>query len=151
MFSSNLDPKTKQPKFMYDPKTVGKRALAIGDIRKTSTAMLPGQNAVPFDPKAGWKAGDLLSQYYLSTADASGSAADNKNAKGVWKDGLWTVEWVRSRNLSNADDKALKDGKAYNFAFAVHDDNMTSRGHHVSFPVTVGFGAKATIEATRLK
>jgi hypothetical protein len=61
------------------------------------------------------------------------------------------VEWVRSRNLSNADDKALKDGKAYNFAFAVHDDNMTSRGHHVSFPVTVGFGAKATIEATRLK
>ena len=36
-------------------------------------------------------------------------------------------------------------------AFAVHDDNMTSRGHHVSFPVTVGFGAKADIEATQLK
>jgi hypothetical protein len=151
MFISNLDPNTKQPRYMYDPNKVGKRALAIGDIRKTTTAMLPGQNAVPFDPKAGWKAGDLVSQYYLSAADASGSAADNKNAKGVWKDGLWTVEWVRSRNLSNADDKALKDGKAYNFAFAVHDDNMTSRGHHVSFPVTVGFGAKATIEATRLK
>jgi hypothetical protein len=151
MFSSNLDPKTKQPKFMYDPKTVGKKALAIGDIRKMSTAMLPGQNAVPFDPKAGWNAGDLLSQYYLSRADAAGSAADNKNAKGVWKDGMWTVEWARPRNLANSDDKALKDGKAYNFAFAVHDDNMTSRGHHVSFPVTVGFGAKATIEATRLK
>ena len=151
MFSSNLDPKTKQPKFMYDPKKVGKNALAIGDIRNMSTAMLPGQNAVPFDPKAGWKAGDLLSQYYVSRADAAGSAADNKNAKGVWKDGVWTVEWARPRNLANADDKALKDGKAYNFAFAVHDDNMTSRGHHVSFPVTVGFGAKATIEATRLK
>jgi hypothetical protein len=151
MFSSNLDPKTKQPKFMYDPTKVGKRALAIGDIRKTSTAMLPGQNAVPFDPKAGWNAGDLLSQYYLSRADAAGSAADNKNAKGVWKDGMWTVEWARPRNLANADDKALKDGKVYNFAFAVHDDNMTSRGHHVSFPVTVGFDAKAAIEATRLK
>ena len=151
MFISNLDPKTKQPRYMYDPNKVGKRALAIGDIRKTTTAMLPGQNAVPFDPKAGWKAGDLVSQYYLSMADASGSAADNKNVKGVWKDGLWTLEWVRSRNLANADDKALKDGKAYNFAFAVHDDNMTSRGHHVSFPVTVGFGAKAAIEATKLK
>jgi len=151
MFSSNLDPNTKQPRYMYDPNKVGKRALAIGDIRKTTTAMLPGQNAVPFDPKAGWKAGDLVSQYYLSSANATGSAADNKNAKGAWKDGMWTVEWVRSRNLANADDKALKDGKAYNFAFAVHDDNMTSRGHHVSFPVTVGFGAKATIEATRLK
>jgi hypothetical protein len=45
----------------------------------------------------------------------------------------------------------LKEGKTYNFAFAVHDDNMTSRGHHVSFPVTVGFGAKAAIEATRLQ
>jgi hypothetical protein len=40
-FSSNLDAKTKQPKFMYDAKKTGKNALAIGDIRKTSTAMLP--------------------------------------------------------------------------------------------------------------
>jgi len=151
MFSSNLDPKTKQPKYMYDPKTVGKRALAIGDIRKTSTAMLPGKNAVPFDPKAGWKAGDLLSQYVVDRQYATESAADNKQVKGLWKDGAWTVVWARPRNLANSDDKALKDGKAYNFAFAVHDDNMTSRGHHVSFPVTVGFGAKATIEATRLK
>ncbi len=38
-----------------------------------------------------------------------------------------------------------------NFAFAVHDDNITTRGHHVSFPVTVGFGAKAAIEATKLE
>jgi hypothetical protein len=59
--------------------------------------------------------------------------------------------WARPRNLKNADDKTLQDGKTYNFAFAVHDDNMTSRGHQVSFPLTVGFGAKAEIEATRLK
>jgi hypothetical protein len=51
----------------------------------------------------------------------------------------------------NADDKPLAEGKVYNFGFAVHDDNITSRGHHISFPVTVGFGAKAAIEATRLK
>ena len=38
-----------------------------------------------------------------------------------------------------------------NFGFAVHDANITSRGHQISFPVTVGFGAKATIEATRLR
>jgi hypothetical protein len=38
-----------------------------------------------------------------------------------------------------------------NYAFAVHDDNITTRGHHVSFPVTVGFDAKAAIEATKLK
>ena len=65
--------------------------------------------------------------------------------------GFAGAAWARARNLTNADDKALKDGKVYNFGFAVHDDNMTSRGHQVSFPVTVGFGAKAAIEATKLK
>jgi hypothetical protein len=42
----------------------------------------------------------------------------------------------------------LKEGKTYDFAFAVHDDNITARGHQVSFPVAVGFGAKADIQAT---
>jgi hypothetical protein len=64
---------------------------------------------------------------------------------------MWTVVWTRPLKLTNPDDKALTEGKVYNFAFAVHDDNITTRGHHVSFPVTVGFGAKAAIEATKLK
>ena len=150
-FTSNLDAKTRQPRYMYDAKKVGASALTEATIRKSPTALLPGENAVPFDPKIGWKAGDLLPQYYLSRAGAEGSAADNKNTKGVWKDGMWTVEWVRPLNLANADDKALREGKVYNFGFAVHDDNITSRGHQISFPITVGFGAKAAIEATRLK
>lgn len=150
-FASNMDAKTKQPRFMYDEKKAGKKALRIEDLRKTSTVLIRGQNAVPFDPNAGWKEGDLVSQYVVSREDAAGSAADNKDAKGVWKDGMWTVVWARKLNLTNPDDKALKEGKAYNFAFAVHDDNVTSRGHQVSFPVTLGFGAKADIQATKLK
>ena len=150
-FSSNVDPKTKQPKFMYDEKKVGKKALAIDDMRKMPTVLVRGESAVPFDPNAGWKEGDLLSQYVVSRADAAGSAADNKQVKGVWKDGTWTLVWARPLNLANPDDKALKEGKAYNFAFAAHDDNVTSRGHFVSFPVAVGFGAKADIQATKLK
>lgn len=150
-FGSNADSKTHQPKFMYDEKKVGKKALRAEDIRKMPTALVREQNAVAFDPNAGWKEGDLIPEYLVSGADASGSAADNKQAKGVWKDGMWTVVWARPRNLANADDKALKEGKVYNFGFAVHDDNITTRGHHISFPVTVGFGAKAAIEATKLK
>jgi hypothetical protein len=150
-FGSNVDPNTHQPRFMYDEKKVGKKALAAGDIRKMPTALIRGQNAVPFDPNAGWKAGDLIPEYVLNREGAKGSGADNKNVTGVWKDGMWTVLWVRPLNLANPDDKALKEGKVYNFSFAVHDDNFTTRGHHVSFPVTVGFGAKADIEATRLK
>jgi hypothetical protein len=150
-FTSNMNAKTRQPVYMYDASKGGARSLTDATMRRTGTALIPGQNAVPFDPNAGWKAGDLLPQYYLSRTEASGSAADNKNVKGAWKDGTWTVEWVRPLNLKNADDKALREGKVYNFGFAVHDDNITSRGHQVSFPVTVGFGAKAAIEATRLK
>ena len=149
-FGSNMDAKTKQPRYMFDEKKVGKRAFSDTDLPKSGGVLLREQNAVAFDANAGWKAGDLLPQYYV-TAEAKGSAADNKNVKGVWQNGMWTVVWVRPLNLANPDDKALKEGKVYNFGFAVHDDNITTRGHQVSFPVTVGFGAKATIEATRLK
>lgn len=150
-FSSNVDPSTKMPRYMYDEKKVGKKALTLDDIRKTNTVIIREQGAVPFDANAGWKQGDLLPQYVVSKEDASGSAADNKQVKGVWKDGLWTVVWARPLSLANADDKALKEGKVYNFAFAVHDDNITSRGHQVSFPVKVGFGVKAQVEATKLQ
>ena len=149
-FASNMDPKTKQPRFMFDEKKLGKKALGPADLAK-SAILLRDVNAVAFDPGAGWKEGDLLPQYFMSDKLATGSAADNKAAKGTWKDGAWTVVWARPMNLANPDDKALKEGRAYHFGFAVHDDNITTRGHHVSFPVTVGFGAKADIQATRLK
>jgi hypothetical protein len=34
--------------------------------------------------------------------------------------------------------------------FAVHDDNITTRGHHVSFVRTLGFGTAADIRAVKL-
>jgi hypothetical protein len=150
-FGSNVDPKTHQPRFMYDENKVGKKALTADDIRKMPTALIREQNAVPFDLNADWKVGDLIPAYVLNKEGAKGSGADNKDVKGVWQNGMWTVVWTRPLNLSNPDDKALKEGKVYTFSFAVHDDNITTRGHHVSFPVTVGFGAKAAIEATKLK
>lgn len=150
-FSSNMDAKTKQPKYMYDAAKMSRKAFAIDDIRKGPTALVPGQNGVPFDANAGWKAGDLLPQYVVSREGAKGSAADNRQVKGEWKDGVWTVTWARPLGLKNPDDKALQEGKTYSFAFAVHDDNITTRGHHVSFPMTVGFDAKGDIQATRLK
>ena len=67
-----------------------------------------------------------------------------------WKDGVWTVVIVRPLGLMNDDDKLLKEGGIYNVGFAVHDDNITTRGHHISFVKTLGFGAKADIEAVNL-
>lgn len=57
---------------------------------------------------------------------------------------------IRPLGLTNADDKALREGGVYNVGFAVHDDNITTRGHHVSFVKTLGFGAKADIQAVKL-
>lgn len=147
-FASNMDGKTKTPRFMFKGAD---KAFSDANPPKNGGVLIAGQNAVPFDPNAGWKAGDLLPQYYLSAEGAKGSAADNKYAKGVWKDGTWTLVWARPLNLRNPDDKALQEGKSYTFGFAVHDDNITTRGHHVSLPVTVGFGAKGDIQATKLK
>ena len=150
MFGGNADKETHMPKFMWDEKRVGYKSITADKLRQGEHFLIREQNAVPFDPKAGWKEGDMIPDYITSREDAKGSAADN-NAVGSWKNGMWTVVLVRPLNLTNDDDKALKVGGVYNVGFAVHDDNITTRGHHVSFVKTLGIGAKADIQATKLK
>ncbi len=149
-FSSNVNKKTHEPKYMFDPAKFGKMAVKFDDIRKMPTTLIRETNAVKFDPKAAWQEGDLIPKYIVSRVDSKGSAADNNRSMGEWKDGMWTVVWARKLGLSNPDDKALNIGGVYSVGFATHDDNITTRGHHVSFPIKIGFGAKAMIEATKL-
>ena len=146
-FASNLDGKTKQPNFMFDAAKFGSKAVTADQVRKKDNYLIKGVNAVAFDANAGWKEGDMVPRYVLGQAE--GSAADNKGT-GTWKDGMWTVVIVRPLGLANADDKALKDGGVYSVGFGVHDDNITTRGHFVSFVRTLGFGAKAEIQAVKL-
>ncbi|MFZ3288362.1 MAG: ethylbenzene dehydrogenase-related protein [Telluria sp.] len=149
-FSSNADKGTHAPKYMWDIQKTGYKSITADQLRKGDHFLIREQNAVPFDPNAGWKEGDLIPDYLVSRADAKGSAADN-NAISSWKDGVWTVLMIRPLGLANDDDKALKEGGIYNVGFAVHDDNITTRGHHVSFVRTLGLGAKADIRATKLR
>lgn len=146
-FASNMDNEKKIPKFMYDAGKFKSKATTAQDVRKRDPFLIKGVNAVPFDPQAGWKEGDMVPRYYLQPVEDS--AADN-TGQGTWKDGVWTVVITRPLGLANPDDKALKEGGVYTVGFGVHDDNITTRGHHVSFPVTVGFGAKADIQAVKL-
>jgi len=149
MFGGNADAKTHAPKFMWDEKKMGYKSITADQLRKGDHFLIREQNAVPFDPNAGWKEGDMIPDYLISREDAKGSAADN-NAIASWKDGMWTVVVIRPLGLANDDDKSLKEGGVYNVGFAVHDDNITTRGHHVSFVKTLGFGAKADIQAVKL-
>ena len=149
MFGSNVEPKTRAPRFMWDAAKVGYKSITAKELRKGDHFLIREQNAVAFDPNAGWKEGDMIPDYVISRQDAAGSAADN-NAIANWKDGIWTVVMIRPLGLGNSDDKALKDGGVYNIGFAVHDDNITTRGHHVSFNRTLGFGVKADIQAVKV-
>ncbi len=146
-FASNLDDKTRQPRYMYDASKFGAKAVTQSQVPGKGNFLILGDNAVPFDPNAGWKEGDMVPRYFLQAP--TGSAGDNKGA-GTWKDGVWTVVMTRPLNLANGDDKALKPGGVYSVGFAVHDENITTRGHFVSFPLTLGLGAKADIEAVKL-
>jgi len=149
MFGGNADAKTHAPRFMWDEKKVGYKSITADQLRKGDHFLMREQNAVPFDPNAGWKEGDMIPDYFVSRDNAKGSAADN-NAIASWKDGVWTVVMIRPLGLGNDDDKSLKEGGVYNIGFGMHDDNITTRGHHVSFVRTIGFGAKASIQAVKL-
>ncbi|HSM20567.1 MAG TPA: ethylbenzene dehydrogenase-related protein, partial [Hyphomicrobiales bacterium] len=152
VFGSNWDKEKKQPKYMFDESKVGFKAHRADTLRETeTTSIIPEENAVAFDPDAGWQEGDMIPEYFVTREGASGSAADNADVKGVWKDGMWTVTWARPLDTGNDDDKVLEPGGTVTVGFAVHDDNITTRGHHVSFPMTLGLGAKADIEATKVE
>jgi hypothetical protein len=151
-FGSNLDRATMTPKFMFDAAKVGVKSLTvdgIGDFSKPYALIAEG-NAVPFDPSAGWKEGDVLPGQLLTRSGAEGSAADNKNVNGTWEAGVWTVTWTRPLNTGQPDDKPLSEGNAYTVGVAVHDDTVTTRFHFVSFPFTLGIGTEADIAAVRV-
>ena len=152
IFSKNWDKEKNQPRYMFDEQKVGFKSRNMDQIRDTAqpSSIIPEENAVAFDPNAGWKEGDMIPEYYVSRTMAKGSAADNNDVKGSWDNGTWSVVWVRKLDTGHPeDDKIFKEGNVYTFGFAVHDDNITTRGHHVSFPMTVGFGTKADIEAVK--
>ncbi len=153
MFAGNADAKTHAPKFMWDANKVGYKSITVDQLYKAEHFLIREKNAVPFDSTAGWKEGDMIPDYIVSREDAKGSAADN-NAIASWKDGVWTVVMIRPLGLTNGDDKALQAGGVYNIGFGVHDDNITTRGHHVSFVKTLGLGVskgtKVDITAAKL-
>jgi hypothetical protein len=139
---------------MFDAAKVGANALRAEDIGNPAkpAAIVKETNAVAFDPKAGWNIGDILPGRLVSRVDAKGSAADNDAAYGEWKDGTYTLVWRRKLDTGHpADDKIMKVGGKYTVSFAIHDDNVTTRFHHVSFPLTLGIGVDADIHAVTLK
>jgi len=153
MFSWNVNKKTMTPKYMFDAKKVGYNALRESDFTdpKKPMAIVKERNAVAYDAKAGFKKGDILPGRLLTTK-TEGSAGDNDSAKGTWKNGTYTLVWRRKLDTGHPmDDKIMKVGGVYTIGLGIHDDNVTTRFHQVSFPLSLGIGADADIKAVTLK
>ena len=140
-----------KPAWMYDRTKTGFSAIPDADLKRVldKFPLVIGQNAVPFDPKAAFKEGDILPHPVVQ--EPTESVADVQ-ASGVWKDGKWTVELKRKLNTRNPDDRVLEPGKVYDIGFSVFDDKVSNRRHHVTLPpMTLGLGVGADIRAVRVK
>lgn len=136
---------------MYDRTKTGFFAIPEKELSKMldKFPLIIGRNAVPFDPKASFKEGDILPHPVVQ--EPSGSVADIR-ASGVWKGGRWTLELKRKLNTGNPDDRVLEPGKVYDIGFAVFEDKVSNRRHHVTLPpLTLGLGVDADIRAVRVK
>lgn len=141
--------KNQLPQFMWNQKATGFRAIRDdGAVQNSNVSLIRGQNAVPFDPRVRWQAGDILPDRVVSpkvTKNITGT-----RAQGSWSNGVWTVVIARPLRPTGPGSKALAEGNVYNVGFAVHDDNVGTRAHHVSFVKTLGLGVKADIQAVKV-
>jgi hypothetical protein len=148
-FFNNWDGAKNQPRFMFDPaKNSGRAGLTPAQFRDPEAPILSAANRLPYDP-ALMKAGELLPRFGLDTPE--GSAADNRPVKGTYADGRWTLFWTRKLDTGSKDDVALKPGQSYPIGFSVHEDNVTARFHHVTFPMTLSLGGEGTVRAVSLR
>ncbi|MBS4023221.1 MAG: hypothetical protein KGZ79_12515 [Dethiobacter sp.] len=79
---------------------------------------------------AQFNEGDLLPRPVLRTPEGSGA---DVMASAAFKNGRWALVMRRKLVTGNADDNALQEGQVYRVGFAVFDDNVSNRRHHVSF------------------
>lgn len=153
-YSTNWDGDLKQPKVMFNAASAGYKALnwddvSGGKISQDSVYALIEGAAVPFDPNAGWKNGDVLPRRILKPA--TGSRGDiGVVGQGRWADGYWDVTLSRALDTGNPlDDKILRDHGTYDVAFAIHRNATGGRWHYVSLPQSLGLARQADIMATK--
>lgn len=106
-YTPNIQEQENRPLFMLNP-----------DKEQTGLPVLLAGEAVAFNPKKKYNKGDFIPGYLV--APFTGSRGDIQ-AKGVYKDGIWTVEFSRAFNTGHPDDIKFEEGKEYFFSLKVFD------------------------------
>jgi hypothetical protein len=125
------------PAWMFDAKKVGFKTARLDEMQRNLELfhLIEGQTAVDFDAEAEFQEGDILPVALVR--EPEGSAGDVQ-ANGSYRDGRWTVVLRRKLDTGNPDDTRFVAGERYNLAFAVHDDFVGGRRHHVSWVYIMG-------------
>jgi len=69
---------------------------------------------------------------------------------GAFTSGRYTAVFKKKLVSEEPNAVRLKPGDVFTIGLAIHDDGASKRKHFVSFPVTVGLGTSADIEAERV-
>ena len=67
------------------------------------------------------------------------SGGQGVDFSGSLNDGIWTVEMTRKLVSDKPGDISMSSDQWYNIGFAIHDDYSSSRFHHVSLGLKLGF------------
>ncbi len=67
------------------------------------------------------------------------SGGQGVNFSGGLADGTWTIQMVRRLQSDQPGDISMDPANLYNIGFAIHDDYSSSRFHHVSLGLKLGF------------
>jgi len=86
-----------------------------------------------------YKAGSGESEDGYILAERVMTGGQGVNFTGSLDDGVWTVEMTRKLTSDKPGDISMSTDEWYNFGFAIHDDYSSSRFHHVSLGLKLGF------------
>jgi hypothetical protein len=160
MYMTNWNVENQHPQYMFDPEKTGQTAMQWEKLQKGEYpqqdyfryALVIGNdqiegNSVPFDLGREWKAGDVIPRRILRAPSGSRGTIP---ANGIYRDGAWHVDLWRALDTGHPmDDKILHHQGRYQIAFSAHIRATGSRWHYISFPMTLGLGREADIEAVR--
>ena len=86
-----------------------------------------------------YKAGTGESEDGYILAERVMTGGQGVDFTGSLDNGVWTVEMIRKLTSDQPGDISMSTDEWYNFGFAIHDDYSSSRFHHVSLGLKLGF------------